>query len=196
MNHIPVVASYSQWVKATFVGWFLGIVFILLLSGVFDGIGLEGFQFYIGLGAGGGVGLVQAWVLRINGKLNGAWLLTSVGGMGIPFALVDVLTHLGNFSLGSYYIPGCISLGSLLISFWQYTYLKKFSTHGWHWLWVSSLGWICAAITVFSIDYTHLISKNNLVLFGLNLTLIFAGGLVLGLVTGKFLMRIVPKPGE
>lgn len=177
----------AKWIKATFIGWFLGIILILVLSSLFDAIGIEGFQFFLGIGMGAGVGFMQGRLLRTSGFVNTSWLWTSVAGMGLPFIISDLLIISGGLSLGSYYIPVCIASGSIVVGALQYVYLRKFSPRAARWILGCSLGWILAGVTVFTIDYTKHIFDHVLVGFFLNLSLILGGGIVLGLITTPFL---------
>lgn len=191
MKQVPKIFSTSAWIKATFIGWFLGIILIFVLSSLFDAIGIEGFQFFLGIGMGAGVGFMQGRLLRTSGFVNTSWLWTSVVGMGLPFIISDLLIIYGDLSLGSYYIPVCIASGSVMVSFLQYVYLTKFSPRAWRWILGCSLGWILAGVTVFAIDYTKHITDQVMVLFFLNLYLILGGGIILGLITTPFLRIIL-----
>ncbi len=191
MKQVPKIFSTSAWIKATFFGWFLGIILILVLSSSFDGIGIEGFQFFLGIGIGAGVGFMQGRLLRTSGFVNAPWLWTSVAGMGLPFIISDLLIIYGGLSLGSYYIPVCIASGSVIVSVLQYVYLKRFSPKAVRWILGCSLGWILAGVTVFAIDYTRHITDHVMVGFFLNLSLILGGGIVLGLITSPFLKMIL-----
>lgn len=183
--------SSSKWIKATFFGWFLGIILILVLSSLFDAIGIEGFQFFLGIGIGAGVGFMQGRLLRTTTFVNKPWLWASIIGMGLPFMISDLLILYGDLSLGSYYIPICIASGSVLVSVLQFLYLKKCSPKAMLWILGCSLGWMLAGITVFAIDYTNHIADQVMVQFFLNLFLILGSGVVLGLVTGPFLKAIL-----
>jgi hypothetical protein len=187
MNEISV----SKWVIATFYGWFLGIILILILSGFLDSIGIEKFQFYIGVGMGGGVGLMQWTVLRKVSPIKLQWLWASLLGLGIPFLFFDFWSKYSGFPLGDKYLPISIAAGSLLIGLLQFYVLRKHSNHVRWWLIGCILGWPLASATVLAIDYTKYISSNNWVLFAVNLILILAGGIVLGWITGKFLVKVL-----
>src|SRR5690349_15382753 len=112
--------SISKWIKFTFFGWFVGMMLILILSGFLDSIGIEKFQFYIGVGMGGGVGLMQWIVLRKVYPIKLEWLWTSVLGLGIPFLFFDFWSHYSGYPLGEKYLPISMALGSLLIGVLQF----------------------------------------------------------------------------
>lgn len=191
MSEILPHPTTAKWIKTTFFGWFLGIILILVLSSLFDAMGIEGFQFFLGIGMGAGVGFMQGRLLRTTAFVNKPWLWTSIIGMGLPFMISDLLILYGNLSLGSYYIPICIASGSVLVSVLQFLYLKKGSPKAMLWILGCSLAWMLAGITVFAIDYTNHIADQVMVQFFLNLFLILGGGVVLGLVTSPFLRVIL-----
>lgn len=190
MNEVRPNPSVVKWTKATFFGWFLGIILILVLSSSFDAVGIEGFQFFLGLGVGTGVGFMQGRVLRTMGFVNKHWLLTSIVGMGLPFIIFDLLNIYGGLSLDSYYIPVCVAAGSVMVSVLQFIYLKRFSPKAARWIFSCTVGWILAGVMVFAINYTWGI-KQPMVGFFVNLSLILGGGVVLGLTTGPFLRVIL-----
>jgi hypothetical protein len=56
--------SVAKWTLYTFIGWFTGIVFMLALASFLDSIGIEKFQFFIGVGLGAGVGFFPMVVIE------------------------------------------------------------------------------------------------------------------------------------
>ena len=179
--------TLKQWIIASFIGWLAGVV---LTSGSFDAIGLEGFQFYIGISMGAGVGFFQ-WRKLPHERIGSEWIWSTMFGMGIPFLLFDLIKHFTGFSFGENYLPVCITIGAVLTSVWQTQILKRNDTAAQSWLWICLAGWILASWTVISIDYVKLFIHHNLVLFFINLTLIISGGAVLGAVTGPALIKIL-----
>lgn len=190
-NHAPSPAS---WVKTTFWGWLLGIGGILVLSVIFDAIGLEGFQFPLGLGIGGGVGLLQWRKLKKWAGLKSHWMWASTLGMGIPFLLYDIVSnYVYEKPFGEYFLPACVFAGSLMAGIWQFSLLKNHhSGKVYWWIPISLVGWMMAAGTVLAISYSMQI-KNVLIGFFVNLTLILSGGAVLGVVTAKTIMLILSE---
>ena len=181
--------TVKRWILATFGGWFLGVILILMLSGVLDSAGIEGMQFYLGLGMGSGVGLVQWFSLRKMVAVSYFWILYSALGMGIPFIIFDLIPG-GTIS---YKLPLSISLGALTVGLLQFTILKKYSAKAYLWIFGSFIGWILSVATVFIIDYTMAIKVSgymNLVMALINLLLILAGGIVLGIISGITLKKI------
>jgi hypothetical protein len=186
--------SLAKWTIFTFIGWFTGIVFMVVLSGFLDSIGIEKFQFYVGLGIGTGVGFFQWLVLKKSG-VTMQWMWSAVLGLGIPFLLLDIIS-LYAIPLGSAYLPISVVSGAILTSIFQFRILKKYSTNAARWLLGSVGAWVLASAVVLSIDYTKYLTQNNWVGFALNLTLILGGGVVLGLVSGKVLNAILKNNSE
>lgn len=190
METVPTLPfPMKRWITATFLGWLLGVVFIILLSSFLDGIGIEGMQFYLGVGMGGGVGLTQWYYFRKQGILDIRWIWTSVIGMGLPLVVFDVLAPDMEHKLAI-----SIALGALLTGMIQYMLIKDSYPKAYLWVPACLFGWSLAVATVFTIDYTDQLKDwitNNLLLAFINLLLILAGGIVLGLITGYTLKQII-----
>lgn len=182
--------TLKHWIIASFIGWLAGAVLVVLTSGSFDAIGLEGFQFYIGISMGAGVGFFQ-WRKLPHERIGMEWIWSTMFGMGIPFLLFDLIKRFAGFSFGENYLPVCITIGAVLTSVWQTQILKRNDTAAQSWLWICLAGWVLASWTVISIDYVKLFIHHNLALFFINLTLIISGGAVLGAVTGPALIKIL-----
>ena len=112
-------------------------------------------------------------------------------GMGAPFLLFDLLRHYGYLPSGSYYIILSIAVSGLFTGVLQSIILRKHSHQSPLWIMASFAGWLLATVSFFSINYTMKLTKNNLLGFGVNLSIMLASGLVLGFVTGLFLVRIL-----
>lgn len=179
----------KKWGLFTFLGWLLGIVLILLLSGFLDSIGIEGLQFYVGLGVSAGVGIMQWLVLRNAMPMTFKWVWYSILGVATPFLLFDLITKYGDFSLKQFYIPVCVLLGGIAISVLQSKLLKPYVNNAQRWIWLSFSAWAVSALAVIAIEYTKYVSGSNLVLFFLNLALILSGGIILGSFTASFLRK-------
>lgn len=175
--------NLKSWTQATFWGWLMGVFLILLLSSILDAMGIQHMQFYLGVGMGTGVGFMQWQLLRNSHKMKISWLLSSVIGMGIPFLLVDLFPQ----EIIAHKIATGISLGAITTSVIQYYLLKEHIPQAILWIPYNFTGWTMGVLTVFTIDYTiklKPILSNNLILALINLALILAGGVILGLVTG------------
>lgn len=191
MNENQPPPCVAKWTFYTFMGWFTGIVFMLALASFLDSIGIEKFQFFIGVGLGAGVGFFQWRLLKAHLGVSTQWVWSSVLGMGIPFLLFDLISLYSAKSLGAYYLPLSTATGAIFISVLQFNVLKKYLPKASRWIFGSIAGWVLAAATVLSIDYIKLILHHNWALFIINLMMILGGGVVLGVITGKVLQAIL-----
>src|SRR5512134_2508586 len=55
---------FGRWALATFGGWVLGFVVIVLLAGIGDLVHIGGDQWAVGVGMGWSIGCAQWWVAR------------------------------------------------------------------------------------------------------------------------------------
>ena len=180
----------SSWVLANFLGWCAGAVLIIATSGMFDAVGLEGFQFYLGISMGAGIGYFQWKVLRHH-AVGMEWIVASAVGLGIPFLLVDLMKRFAALPDTGAWPQVCMSFGGVLVAFWQSRLLHRRAIRSVRWLFAAWAGWVLSAATVLAIDYTKYLSSNNLLLFALNLTLILCGGAVLGIVTAPTMQQML-----
>lgn len=194
------VLTVQQWIKTSFLGWLAGIFLLVLTSGVFDAVGVEGFQFYLGMSMGASVGYLQWRLLKRTNSISSEWLTASAVGMGVPFLLFDLLKNYAGMAAGPESLKYSVALGGFATAFWQALVLKRAGFSASRWVLVGWSGWVLGTATVLAIDYTKYISSNNLVLFVLNLVLMVAGGAVFGIVTATPLIKILSsaeaKPNE
>lgn len=162
-----------RWILASFLGWFLGFIIVVLLAVSLEAITGGGAQFMVGLGMGAGVGYMQARVLREKLTNMMAWFWTSTIGMGLPFILWDISTFTGSglpFSM-----PLCVAVGSLIVGILQWRLLQPLSPKAWWWIPGCFAGWTLTA------GLTDL----------LVIIIIFFGGAVMGAISGAVLVRIL-----
>jgi hypothetical protein len=154
-----------QWVRATWVGWLLGIPLIIVLALIGEAIGIGGAQFLVGAGMGISVGLRQGRVMRSMINKSAPWIWSCIIGL-------------------AYSLQYSIALGGLIAGLWQALLLRSRFHQTWSWVAMSALGWSLAAGTAAMADY---ISKLRLLqgIWGALafLGIVAVGGLVLGLVT-------------
>lgn len=181
--------SLKKWTLSTFLGWLLSVVFILILSGIFDGLGIEGYQFYLGISVGLGVGLTQWLRLRKYSSIGIKWAWYTALGAGLPFLIFDLVKIYGHVDFGERYLLYSVSVAGLSVGIMQYLLLKPYSTKAINWIPLSLIGWVCAALTVLGINSSMQHIKQPLLGFIVNLSLILAGGIVLGLITGSFIAK-------
>lgn len=181
----------TRWIKATFLGWLVGVVLIVVLSSLLDAIGIEDMQFYLGVGMGAGVSFFQWRVLRKFVPVNSNWIWFSVLGMGIPFVIMDFFMT----AQTSQKLVISISVCALITGVIQYFLLKQYSPKSQLWILASFLGWTLAALAIHAIDYTMKMRVVIPPLAGafINLLLILGSGVVLGVITGIVLKRILPS---
>lgn len=174
------------WVRATFSGWALGFVLVLVFIAVTSGIGLGDTQFAVGLGVGAGVGWMQARLL--TGLVDRrAWLAASAGGMAAPFLVTDV-TRLLPMDV-PYSLPVLVVLGGILTGLLQWRLLRPISPAAALWVPAACVGWSLAASTAFIND--RLLPRiPGIVGALLYIGVIMVGGIVLGMVTDIALKRI------
>lgn len=181
--------SLKKWTLSTFLGWLLSVVFILILSGIFDGLGIEGYQFYLGISVGLGVGLTQWLRLRKYSNIGIKWVWYTALGAGLPFLIFDLLKLYGHVNFGERYLLYSVSVAGISVGIMQYLLLKPYSSKAINWIPLSFVGWICAALTVLGINSSMHYIKQPLLGLIINLSLILAGGIVLGLITGSFIAK-------
>lgn len=181
--------SLKKWTLSTFLGWLLSVVFILILSGIFDGLGIEGYQFYLGISVGLGVGLTQWLRLRKYSSISIKWVWYTALGAGLPFLIFDLLKIYGHINFGERYLLYSVSVAGLSVGIMQYLLLKPYSPQAINWIPVSLVGWVCSALTVIAINSSMQYIKQPLLGFIVNLSLILSGGIVLGLITGSSIAK-------
>lgn len=180
--------TIGRWTLATFLGWLLGVIVILVFSSLLDAAGIEHLQFYVGLGMGAGVGFSQWLFLRKRFLITQKWFWFSATGMDLPFAVLDFFLP-GNVT---YKLPISVAPGGIATGILQTSLLKKCFSIGVQWVISSFAGWVFAALTVLLIDYTMILrsASNALLLALLNLILILAGRTILGWMNGRSLKRL------
>lgn len=183
--------TVQQWIKTSFLGWLAGIFLLVLTSGVFDAVGVEGFQFYLGMSMGASVGYLQWRLLKRTNGIGSEWLTASAIGMAVPFLLFDLLKNYAGMAAGPESLRYSVALGGFAAAFWQALVLKRAGYPASRWVLAGWAGWVLGTATVLAIDYTKFISSNNLVLFALNLFLMIAGGAVFGVATASPLITIL-----
>ena len=176
-----------RWVRATFVGWILGVPLVAAFALAGEVLGIGGAQVLIGAGMGAGIGLLQVRVLRTILGSYWPWFWSCTIGLAIPFLAADI----AKIFAGEINIAVPVALAGLTVGMWQMLLLRSsLQETGW-WLGANLLGWSLAAGTVF-------LSENALGSDWLRgtwgalayLGLIVGGGLVIGLITGAALVRM------
>jgi hypothetical protein len=181
---------FAEWVRVTWVGWVIGIPFIIALALVGEAFGIGGVQALVGAGMGAGIGLMQARAIRGLLDKSAPWFWSCVVGLGAPFLAWDIAKAAGWEFPYSLYLS--VTLGGLLAGVWQAFLLRpRFRNTGW-WVAASVLGWSLAAGTA-ALSDTLMRSRSIRGLWGAlaYLAIVAGGGLILGLVTGAGLVRLL-----
>jgi hypothetical protein len=183
----------TQWLKATFLGWLLAFVAIIVLALIGEGLGLGGSQFFVGVGAGLGIGYTQARLLQKRFGTGLSWMWGSAIGMGISFTFFDIGHRLSE-SLPEFNLYYSVILGGLLCGLLQFRTIRSVTDRSPWWIPLSLVAWSCVAGLVLLNDSMNNLLPHNIVtsLVGMML-LIFGPGLVLGVVSGVG-MRWILKP--
>ena len=183
------------WLRATALGWLLGIPLIVALALLGEAAGIGGAQFLVGVGMGAGLGLTQGRVIRTVLAGSSQWFWSCVLGLGVPFAAFDVALKLGIDFPYSIYV--CVLIGGLIAGIWQAVLLWSHVRNAHLWVVASLVGWSLAALTISTADVLQR-SQSLRGLWGALafLGIIGAGGVVLGLVTGSAFARFAPTGAD
>jgi hypothetical protein len=176
-------------VRATWLGWIIGIPLVALFALIGEQIRLGGAQVLVGAGMGTAIGLAQAWVIR--GALKPIrWIVACAVGLAIPFLVVD-LTNAANVN-PSWVTAAAVGAGGLTVGVWQALLLRRRGGRARAWIVASLVGWVLAGMTTGAAQVLF----NRHALRGLwgalaYLGLITGGGLVLGLATSLALSPLL-----
>ena len=180
---------FLRWVRATWLGWLLGIPIIIMLALIGEAMGIGGSQALVGAGMGTGVGLMQWRVVRDVVHKSTPWFWSSVFGLALPFLLADI-SKMAAWGV-EYSLPLCVTLGGVIAGGLQALILNARFRRTWLWVVGSALGWTCAALAALVADspqrYFSLRGIWGALVF---LAVVAGGGLCLGLVTGLCLAWI------
>lgn len=183
---------FRRWVLATFAGWLLGVVVVLILAEAGEIIGWV--QSPVGIGMGLSIGYMQWRIARIWFTCTSEWMWGSVAGMGFPFVLSDIVGVLWRDTpafIGDEYLTLLINvaLGGLLAGLWQRRTLQAHSVRANWWVAASLACWMfAAAATILLIVPGH--PETSLELWR-NFGAIGIGGIVLGLLSGRALLWLL-----
>jgi hypothetical protein len=178
---------HRRWVLATFGGWLLGIVAVILLGGISEGIHF-GDQFPVGIGMGWGVGFAQWRVARKWFGVTSAWMWVSAAALGMPFVLSDitVLSWAGNEQ--RYFLILNVALGASLLGLLEWRILRSRSNRAYWWIITCIVGWMLPSLVIFLPTGGH---PETLLAMIFNFCVIASGGVVLGVVSGAMLVWIL-----
>lgn len=175
---------FNRWVLATFGGWLLGVVVILLLAAIGERVRV-GDQSPVGIGMGLGVGYAQWRVARKWFGATSQWMWATVSGMGTAFVLSDLVGV--RWDIGQSNVFRLIilaALGSLLVGLWQWRTLQPRSLRAHWWIAASVVGWVSAACLPMLMISPGPGSPQSALALWLNVGGLALGGIVLGVITG------------
>lgn len=174
---------FVSWVRATWLGWLLGVPIIILLALIGEAIGIGGAQVLVGVGMGTGIGFMQGRVIKGILHNSTPWLWSCIIGLGAPFLMMDISKVVG-WNL-PYSLLLSITLGGLLAGIWQALILRSRLRKTALWIVTSALGWTLAAGTSATADSLSRTQALRGVWGALMyLGIVAVGGLILGLCTG------------
>lgn len=160
----------------------MGLLLVVALAFVADGIGLSGTQSFVAVGMSLGVGWGQR-TLVAPAAPAGVWLRATMAGLIVPFLVFDLLAVAGAGS--AYSLPLATAAGGGLAGWLQARRLGGWTTPS-RWVGASTVGWALGAGAAYVAD-TILRTRILVGIPGLlaYLGLAASGGLLLGLVTAR-----------
>lgn len=184
----------GRWVRATFAGWALGFLLVLVFVAITSVIGLGDTQFAVGLGMGAGVGLRQSRLLAPFTGSRRPWVLASALGIALPFVVFDITDAF--LSDTTYSLPVMVVVGGLAAGLLQWRILRAIATRAGWWVPASLAGWSLAGGAVAFND--RFLPPGSAGLTGLAGALVFiamvlVAGVLLGVATAVALVRIVRR---
>jgi hypothetical protein len=188
--------ALRRWVRASSLGWLLGIPFIVLLALAGEAVGIGGAQALVGAGMGLGVGLLQSRALQPLLGRRAPWLVATTVGLTLPFLAADI-ARMAEWPF-RYSLAGCVVAGGVLAGLAQAALLRPRVPRAGAWILASVLGWSLAGGTAYVSDvlFKHrpIGGIPGALLF---LAIVAAGGLVLGYITGACLVWLLrgSRPG-
>lgn len=185
----------ARWIRATTLGWLLGIPLVALFALAAEGAGVGGAQLFVGLGVGGGVGFIQGRALRAT--LGGwwEWTLASTVGMAIPFLAYDIAKLLGHEF--PYSLQALVAIGGCLAGAGQALILRRRFQGTGLWIVASVVGWAFAGYSALISDFAPAggpvrgIAGALLFLLG-----VAVGGPILGAITAAAWPQLRERPLE
>ena len=182
--------TIRKWVIHTGIGWFLGVILILILSGFLESMHLDG-QSILGFGMGIGVGLAQWLLLKKYFSISINWVILLTIGLTSPFVAFDIASRYFILKPETF-IPEIIASGTIFSSYLQYRFLlKPINPDTKSWILYSLFGWMAAAmLCMFSYPFLmHYLTRNVVAI--INIILFTAAGPLLGFITGSGLRGII-----
>lgn len=182
----------GRWIRATWLGWLLGIPLVVIFALIGEALGIGGSQGLVGLGMGAGVGLMQRRVLVPVIERSWSWFVATAIGLGIPFVGYDLLRVLKLDIEFSLYLS--VALGGAIVGIWQGLILRRHGGSMPAWVLASVVGWSAAAALTGVLEVGQ--GPSGISGAFLFLGVVALGGLVLGAATGWAMIRTpLHRPG-
>jgi hypothetical protein len=140
----------ARWIRATALGWLLGVPLVAIFALAAEGAGVGGAQVFVGLGVGAGVGMLQGRALRETLGGWGAWMTATTFGMAIPFLAYDVAELME--TPFPYSLQALVAAGGLFVGAWQALLLRRRFEGTARWVVASGIGWSFAALAALLSD--------------------------------------------
>lgn len=188
------IISLKNWTLTTMYGWLIGFVCVILLVLIADAVGISNSQFFVGTGMAAGVGFMQNRLLRRKYNWNWNWMWTTIAGMTLAFIILEFGSNLTE-KLPEFDLQLSVALGGLFVGVLQYLILKtKTIVSSLWWILICFAGWSFAGLIVGIVDILNDYIPRGPIGLILNLLLmVFVSSLVLGLITGKGIIRLLHK---
>ena len=186
--------SLLSWTLLTTAGFILGILLILLLAGILEGLNLD-FQTPLGF-ISLSIGFLQWLLLRKYIEKSFNWVGFSFIAITSVFLMFDILHPVFRLDIQIYLFPLFV-VGSLLSGYLQYRYLlRKVSDKAVLWNLYNLAGWLACVLLlqVIQIHYFKTLGRN--VDTYINLTAFILCGPMLGLITGIGIRKILSVKKE
>ena len=186
--------SLLSWTLLTTAGFILGILLILLLAGILEGLNLD-FQTPLGF-ISLSIGFLQWLLLRKYIEKSVNWVGFSFIAITSVFLMFDILHPVFKLDIQIYLFPLFV-VGSLLSGYLQYRYLlRKVSDKAILWNLYNLAGWLACVLLlqVIQIHYFKTLGRN--VDMYINLTAFILCGPMLVLITGIGIRKILSVKKE
>lgn len=193
-SKISLRPLFGSWVRATTLGWALGVPAIVLFSVMAESLGQHSLHTPVGAGMGLAVGFFQSRAIRRWGLSEWPWFWSCLIGLTTPFLAADLLRLVG------VEIPYSLNLSVVVAGFIagvsQAVLLRPRFTPPAAWVAAAVLGWSLASGSVALADRLVRFQALRGIPGALAyLGLVASGGLVLAVITGLVLVgRLRPEP--
>jgi len=185
-----------QWIVFSSLGWIVGVIAVILISGPLEAVGLG--KTAVGLGMTGGVSAVQ-WIALRNRFVHAArWMPASLLGMGIPFLLIDLFRDSLPLTGEDQRMIAATAVGTLLLAALQHLWVLRERVSLFAWLGVNLVGWLLALALpfVFSVSRINAWQLPGAVKILFSFATVLGGGLIIGWMTGTVLVKSLSPLGK